>query len=213
MAEESLRVRTVPVASLTPDPTNVRTHSAQNLKAICRSLEAFGQRKPLVCCRSGADTIVIAGNGTLDAARALGWEKIAVTVVPADWDTDKARAYAIADNRTAELADWDAIELKSALYDLEAAGWDPEVVGFEALAPPADPRDEWTGMPDFDQDDRLAAFHVTVNFATEDDADEFFSLISCPKRARMWWPDAGGVVGSDTKQAWQAEDGDEGGAE
>lgn len=127
-----LTLRSVTLDELTPDPQNVRTHDQRNLDAIKNSLDAFGQRKPIVCARSNdGSLVVIAGNGTLEAARALGWTHLDVAEVPADWDADKARAYAIADNRTAELASWDDFGLANALVDLEAVGWDLETLGFE----------------------------------------------------------------------------------
>lgn len=129
---EQLKLRTVLLADLTPDPLNVRKHDAKNLDAIRRSLEAFGQRKPIVVAK-GHDgrLVVIAGNGTLEAAKDLGWTELAVAEVPADWDHDKARAYAIADNRTAELADWDDVGLASALVDLDSVGYDLKTLGFD----------------------------------------------------------------------------------
>ena len=127
-----MTVRSVPLAELTPDPQNVRTHDDRNLAAIQSSLEAFGQRKPIVCARANdGSLVVIAGNGTLAAATELGWTYLDIAEVPADWDADKARAYAIADNRTAELASWDDFGLANALIDLDAVGWDMETLGFE----------------------------------------------------------------------------------
>lgn len=87
---------------LMPDPANARKHNERNVDSIKASLSLFGQRKPIVATKAG---VVIAGNGTLAAAKALGWERIAV--VFCDDDTAKAAAYGIADNRTAELASWD----------------------------------------------------------------------------------------------------------
>lgn len=129
----ALTVVTVPVASLALDPSNVRAHGEKNLAAIRASLETFGQRRPLVCARDrdGA-LVVIAGNGTLEAARSLGWERIEVTVVPDDWDADKARAYAIADNRTAELAEWNERTLAEQLLSLEDSGVALTALGFDA---------------------------------------------------------------------------------
>lgn len=126
-----LKIRTVKVSQLTPDPQNVRTHDATNIEAIRRSLDSFGQRKPLITARGNdGSLVVIAGNGTLEAAKQLGWDTIAIAEVPDDWDADKARAYAIADNRTAELADWDKEGLASALIDLDAVGWSMDNMGF-----------------------------------------------------------------------------------
>lgn len=124
-----LVVETVPVKSLTFDPNNARKHGKKNLDAIAASLKEFGQRRPLVVT---SKYVVIAGNGTLEAAKSLGWEEIAVTVLPFE-DPDKAKAYALADNRTAELAEWDMEILKSSVDELVAAGFDMDSLGFGEL--------------------------------------------------------------------------------
>jgi hypothetical protein len=103
-----LKPRSVAIDELRSDPGNARLHDERNVGAIARSLERFGQRRPLVVARgAGGALYVVAGNGTLEAARSLEWPSLLVTEVPADWDADKARAYALADNRTAELTEWD----------------------------------------------------------------------------------------------------------
>lgn len=130
-----MKVELVKVESLTPDPENARTHSQRNLDAIAGSLRQFGQRRPLVVYGS----TVIAGNGTLEAAKSLGWTEISITRVPRDWSIEQARAYALADNRTAELATWDSVILADQLVNLDAVGWDVSEFGFEPLTPPTDP--------------------------------------------------------------------------
>jgi site-specific DNA-methyltransferase (adenine-specific) len=116
------------IEDLTLDPRNARTHSQKNLDAIATSLTKFGQRKPIVIT---ADGVVLAGNGTLEAAKSLKWDYIDVSVTPADWDIDTARAYALADNRTAELAEWDEAVLAQQLLELHDANFDIEALGFE----------------------------------------------------------------------------------
>jgi hypothetical protein len=130
-----MKLETVPIKSLTMDPENARTHSQKNIEAIAGSLTTFGQRKPLVVW----DNIVIAGNGTIEAAKSLGWEKVEITRVPSDWSHDQARAFALADNRTAELAEWDDSVLAEQLIELDAVGYNIGDWGFESLEPPTDP--------------------------------------------------------------------------
>lgn len=124
------------ISELRLDPQNARKHSEKNLKAIAASLEKFGQRKPIVVHRG----VVIAGNGTLAAAKSLGWTEITVSEVPDGWDDETAKAYALADNRSAELAEWDEAELVKQLLELESEGWDVEDLGFDIPEPeiPAD---------------------------------------------------------------------------
>jgi DNA modification methylase len=109
----------VPIDQLKEDPTNVRKHDERNIAAIMASLQEFGQQKPIVALKDGT---VIAGNGTLRAAIRLGWEKVAVSYFDSK-DALRAKAYAVADNRTAELADWDAPALHQTLKELEIGGF------------------------------------------------------------------------------------------
>ena len=110
-----MKVERRKIAELKNDPANARKHSPRNLKAIRDSLDVFEQQKPIVVDSRG---VVIAGNGTLEAARELGWEEIAVVVT--DLDPAHAQAFGIADNRTAELAEWDTDVLGQLLEGMDS---------------------------------------------------------------------------------------------
>jgi site-specific DNA-methyltransferase (adenine-specific) len=58
------------------------------------------------------------GNARLEAAKQLGWDTI--QIVRTDLTSSEAIAYAIADNRTAELAEWDDDVLAAQLNGLLA---------------------------------------------------------------------------------------------
>jgi len=116
---------TVPVDSLVPDPANVRLHGSANLTAIRASLRRFGQQKPIVVTHDG---IVVAGNGTLEAAKSEGWTEI--NVVRTTLEGAERTAFAIADNRTAELAGWDWGSVRLQLGALESDGVDIDNLGW-----------------------------------------------------------------------------------
>jgi DNA modification methylase len=126
-----LKIESVPIEKLTFDPANARKHSDANLAAIAGSLKEFGQRKPIVIT---FDNVIVAGNGTVEAAKFLGWSDVDVVVVPADWSADQVKAFALADNRSAELAEWNPEVLSAQLLELEQAGFDIEALGFESVA-------------------------------------------------------------------------------
>jgi len=145
-----MNIEEISIAELAIDPANVRRHDASNLDAIRGSLKRFGQQKPIVVNEKG---VVIAGNGTLTAARALGWDRI--KIVRTELMGAEATAFAIADNRTAELATWDdgalveqlsALELEDGAL-LEAAGFSSkelegmvdDLVGLEPEKPQPQP--------------------------------------------------------------------------
>lgn len=115
----------VPIKTLIFDPANARKHSPKNLDAIKGSLARFGQQKPIVISK---DDVVIAGNGTLEAAKSLGWENI--QVVRSKLTGSDITAYSIADNRTGELAEWDLNVLPGTL---EALGQELDLgeIGFD----------------------------------------------------------------------------------
>lgn len=126
-SDVEMRVEHVRIDSLTEDPENVRLHSKANIDAIKTSLSRFGQQKPIV---TTIDGVVIAGNGTLRAARLLGWERIAIvrsTLVGND-----ATAFAITDNRSAEIAEWDWTELSKTMGELMEDGVSMSDLGWTA---------------------------------------------------------------------------------
>ena len=151
-----MKIEKISVRKLSNDPANARKHNERNIETIVASLRRFGQQKPIVVDRNN---IVRAGNGTLEAAKQLGWDEI--DVVRTDLNGSEAVAYAIADNRTAELAEWDdeilSAQLNGLFVDdealLEAAGYtqddlesmleelapEPEITEDEIPEPPVDP--------------------------------------------------------------------------
>ena len=120
-----MKLETVALGSISPDPANTRKHSRRNLDAIKASLRRFGQQKPIVVDSRGT---VLAGNGTLAAATELGWSEIQI-VRTALAGVD-ATAFGIADNRTAELAEWDD-NLGDVLAALKAEDFPLEEIGFD----------------------------------------------------------------------------------
>jgi len=110
-----MNIETIRIDKLSSDAANARKHPDRNIETIIASLRRFGQQKPIVIDKSG---VVRAGNGTLEAAKRLGWETI--QCVRTELQGSEATAYAIADNRTAELAEWDSEMLAATLESLAA---------------------------------------------------------------------------------------------
>ena len=124
---DQLQHLAVPIDTLHPDASNARKHNEKNMDAIVASLHKFGQRTPIVVQKSGM--IVRAGNGRLAAAKSLGWSHIAAVIV--DDSSVDAVSFAIADNRTAELAEWDKETLAALLNSLDEK--DLKMTGFDQV--------------------------------------------------------------------------------
>jgi ParB-like chromosome segregation protein Spo0J len=146
----------VPTASLELDPRNARLHGERNMATIKASLEKFRQVKPIVT----RGKRVVAGNATLRAFRELGWPLIA-RIDAEHLSPAEAAAYGVADNRTAELAEWDLPELSGILAELPAelrpaTGFDDDELAalLKRVGGPEAPDDFPDVDPDADHDHR-----------------------------------------------------------
>jgi hypothetical protein len=111
-----------PIVEFVLDPHQAREHDERSIAEIKDSLR-LGQKKPIVVRRDGM--IVEAGNGTVMAARELGWTHLAAVV--SDDPEAALREYAIRDNRSAEFARWrpEVVANELQLLDLDpfTVGW------------------------------------------------------------------------------------------
>lgn len=116
----------VPVGAITVDPGNTNIHEAPSINAIRGSLRRFGQVKPIVI---RPDYVIVAGNGTWEAAVAEGWGEVWVTNSGlAGLD---AVAYGIADNRTAEHSKRDDDAIEKYLRQMAAEGSPLDGMGYD----------------------------------------------------------------------------------
>ena len=121
-----MKIETLKTAQLTLDPNNARKHSDKSIEAVADSLRVFGLQKPIVI---DSKNMVVAGNGTLQAALMLGWDSIQAVRIPDDWSPEMVTAFAIADNRTAELSEWDKQVLSEQVLTLEEEDFALEWLG------------------------------------------------------------------------------------
>ena len=140
MINERLKGLSVKLDDLTLDQRNARKHNEKSVNGVAESLRLFGQQKPIVVDEAG---VVIAGNATVRAARSLGWTSVAA--VSFVGTKDQKTAFAIADNRTAELSEWnpdvllEQISELSEDFDLDLLGLSSSEVADLMNVPDLDP--------------------------------------------------------------------------
>ncbi len=120
-----MKVQMRPIDSIRPYEHNPRRNDAA-VAAVAASIEQFGFRQPIVV---DADGVIIVGHTRWKAAKRLGLASVPVHVA-ADLTPQQARAYRLADNRTAETADWDPDLLPIELGELNGEGVDLSGLGF-----------------------------------------------------------------------------------
>ena len=153
-----MEISRVSIDALIPDPSNARMHDEVNISAIKGSLAKFGQQKPIVITKNN---VVVAGNGTLEAAKALGWTEL--DVVYSELSGTEAIAYALSDNRTSELGSWNKGILGKQLLGLSREGFGIANIGF-------DPK-EWLRIKDNPLDEKKSEDDLLSDDAPLDESD------------------------------------------
>ena len=128
---QNLNVIYLPTGQLSPYPRNARMHTPKQIQQIAASIERFGFNNPILV---DSGNQILAGHGRWRAAQKLGLVEVPVVRLDHMSDAEK-RAYIIADNRLAELADWDEEILRIEFQHLESIEVDfpLEITGFETV--------------------------------------------------------------------------------
>ena len=119
-----LKVQEIETGKLHPWEGNPRLNE-HAVDAVAESIRSFGFNVPILCDQN---LTIVAGHTRWKAAQKLGLEKVPVIV--AEMTDAKRRAFAIADNKTAEIADWDFPKLKEVLEELRSEDVDIKALGF-----------------------------------------------------------------------------------
>ena len=117
----------VNIDKLIPYANNARTHSEEQIQLIRSSLREFGFINPVIIDN---DYGIIAGHGRVIAARREGITEIPCVKVDHLTEAQK-KAYILADNRLAELSEWDEEMLKVEIEQLNDLEFDVDLLGFD----------------------------------------------------------------------------------
>lgn len=131
-----MKIELKPLGSIQPYPNNPRIND-DAVESVAASIREFGFRQPIVVDNEG---VIICGHTRYKAALHLGLDKVPVHVAK-DLSPEQIKAYRIADNKTAELAEWNLELLPIELGELQACNYDLGLIGFddEELAKLLDP--------------------------------------------------------------------------
>ncbi len=124
-SDPALAVSLREIDSIRPYEKNPRLND-KAVDPVAASLKEFGFRQPIVVDGEG---VIIAGHTRYKAALKLGLKKVPVHVA-VDLSPEQVKAYRIADNKTAELSEWDFDILPIELSELKETGFDMELLAF-----------------------------------------------------------------------------------
>ncbi len=124
---EKLAIEWWPAEKPVPYARNPRQAPEAAITKVAASLKEFGFRQPIVVDEEG---VILAGHTRLLAAKRLGLARVPVHVA-AGLTPEQAKAFRIADNRSAQETAWDLELLPLELSELEGAGYDLALTGFD----------------------------------------------------------------------------------
>lgn len=121
-----MNVQQVKIEKVKPYDKNPRKNKAA-VDYVANSIKEFGFQQPIVVDK---DMVVIAGHTRLKAAKKLKLKEVPV-VIADNLTEEQAKAYRLADNKTAEKAEWDFDLLTDELLSLQELDFDMEQFGFD----------------------------------------------------------------------------------
>jgi DNA modification methylase len=120
-----MKITLTPINDVKPYERNPRLNDPA-VEAVARSLKEFGFRQPIVV---DAEHVIVVGHTRWKAAKQMGLAKVPVHVAT-DLSAEQIKAYRIADNQTATLAEWDHDLLPLELADLQDMNFELGLLGF-----------------------------------------------------------------------------------
>ena len=124
---ETTKFERVAVDTLIPYVNNANIHSDKQITMLASSIREFGFLNPILIDK---DRNVIAGHGRILAAKKLGLTEVPCVYVEGLTEAQR-KAYILADNRLAEVSEWDMDMVNAELEGLEEFEFDINLIGFE----------------------------------------------------------------------------------
>ena len=119
-----LKVQQIELSMLKPWEDNPRIND-EAVDAVAKSIESFGFNVPILCDQQFT---IIAGHTRWKAAKKIGMKS--VPVITLELSEAQREAFAIADNKTGEIADWDYSRLRKILEKLKCRKIDLPSLGY-----------------------------------------------------------------------------------
>ncbi len=124
-AKKLAQIKYIPINLLKEWDLNPRKNDSA-VDKLSKLIESHGFINPVIATK---DNIIRAGHTRVKAAKKAGLKEVPVILI--DMDEKQAQAFAIADNKSSEWAEWDFTKLKDLIEELDTGELDLELTGFD----------------------------------------------------------------------------------
>lgn len=196
------------INDLQPHPENPRTMTKEAKAGLRSSIENFGDLSGITWnLRNGK---LVCGHQRVNELKALGakcvsdegfsWLELPAgerfKIRDVDWDEETHLAAMVAANNEAIQGDW-TNDVAALVERAGTAGIDTSALRLDLLAdrftPPTDPYEEWVGMPEYVNEDKMPHRSIIVHFANGESVEQFLKLVGqtiSEKTKFIWYPQA-----------------------
>jgi hypothetical protein len=155
----------VKLKELKPHPKNPNTHSKDQIERLAKLIEYQGQRRPIIV--SSLSGHIVAGHGTLEAIKKLGWKDCAVSYQ--DFENEEQEyAFIVSDNAIQEWSDLDLAGINLEIQNL-GPDIDVEMLGLKnfSIVPEGSFEEE-------KENKNKSGFILEITFSNKDEAMESY---------------------------------------
>ena len=110
-----MKIETINISDITPYEKNAKSHPKKQIDLLAENISRFGFTTP---CLIDKDNNLIAGHGRLEAVKTLGWTDVPCVRME-NLTEDEVKALRLADNKLAEMSEWDMTLVTDELKELD----------------------------------------------------------------------------------------------
>jgi len=183
-----MKITLIEINSLNPAEYNPRQISNKQYEDLKASMEKFGCVDPIIInINPERLNVVVGGHQRLRILRELGAEK--VPTVSVNLSEEDERELNIRLNKSGGDFDMDILANEFDIVDLKE--WGFKDIDFGLNIDKINHQDEWEGMPEFNQDDKMPIRQIIISFDNKEDINKFSKLLNqniTDKTKSLWYP-------------------------
>ena len=183
-----MRITLIEINNLNPAEYNPRQINNKQYEDLKASMEKFGCVDPIIInINPERLNVVVGGHQRLRILRELGAEK--VPTVSVNLSEEDERELNIRLNKSGGDFDMDILANEFDIVDLKE--WGFKDIDFGLNIDKINHQDEWEGMPEFNQDDKMPIRQIIISFDNKEDINKFSKLLNqniTDKTKSLWYP-------------------------
>ena len=178
----------VKISKVKGNPSNPRIIKNDKFKKLVKSIQEFPEMLKLRPIVVDEDFMVLGGNMRLKASKEAGLKEVWIDIAEGLTEEQK-KEFIVKDN--VGFGEWDWAMLGNEWNTIKITEWGLDVWENQDDKNELDAELEWSGMPEFNNDDLSPKRQLIISFRNEDDIKAFATLIKqkiTEKTKSLWYP-------------------------